>query len=558
MVRRVLSLLSVDVSGVHAAAYLLALSTFSSQLLALIRDRLLAHTFGASTKLDIYYAAFRVQDFVFFSVASLVSLAVLIPILVEKIDKGKEETRNFLSSIFTVFFATVSFFGIVIAFFAPAIVPILFPGLLGKGFDEDLIFLTRLLLLSPVILGLSNLLASVTQAYRKFFIYALSPVLYNVGIILGILFFYPLYGLQGLGFGVIVGAFLHLFIQIPFIVSERLFPKFVFISNFSEIKRLLSLSIPRTFTLSLNHIAMLVLAGLASLMEPGSISILNFSLNLSSVPVAIIGASYSVAAFPVLARHFLKKEEKEFVEHFTTALKHIIFWSFPALILLIVLRAQIVRVILGSGGFSWDDTRLTAACLALLAVSVVAQNISLLFIRAFYAAGDTKKPLFISIFSSLSIVLVAYFGVSFFSTNEFFRNFLEALLRVEDLSGGSILVLPLAFSVGSLINVFLFWIFFRRFLLPLTFSLGNTAFHSFSASLFMGFVTYQALDYLGTIFNLDTFFGIFLQGFLSASIGISFWVLMLIIFKNNEFLEIIKSLKHRVFGVEVIQTNEGL
>lgn len=558
MVRRLLSLLSQDVSGVHAAAYLLALSSFFSQLLALIRDRLLAHTFGAGTELDIYYAAFRVQDFIFFAVASLVSLAVLIPVLIEKMERGKDETRKFLDSIFSVFFVAMAFLGGITAYFTPHIVPLLFPGLLGRGFDADLISLTRILLLSPLILGLSNLLASVTQAYKKFFIYALSPLLYNVGIIAGIVFLYPVYGLKGLGFGVIIGALLHLFIQLPFIISEKLLPRFTFISNWVDVRRVVSLSLPRTLTLSLNHVAMLVLIGIASLLTPGSISVFSFSYNLESTIISIIGASYSIAAFPILARHFLKKEQKEFIEHFTTALKHIIFWSFPAMILLIVLRAQIVRVILGSGAFSWNDTRLTAACLALLALSVVAQNISLLFIRAFYAAGDTRKPLIISIVSSLAIIISAYAGLVLFKADTLFSFFIESLFRVQDLQGTEVLVLPLAYSIGSILNVLLFWFVFRRFLMPFSPSVGNTAFHSFAASILTGLIVYKFLEYFGSIFNLNTFSGIFFQGALSGLFGLSFFILMLYLLRNEEFSEIMQALRQRVFRVEVVRTDADL
>ncbi len=132
MVRRLLSLLSADVSGVHAAAYLLALSALASQILALLRDHLLAGSFGAGIELDIYYAAFRVQDFVFFSAASLVSLTILIPVLVGRIEAGKESTRRFLDSIFTVFFAAVIVAGGAAALLAPVLLPVLFPGLYGR------------------------------------------------------------------------------------------------------------------------------------------------------------------------------------------------------------------------------------------------------------------------------------------------------------------------------------------------------------------------------------------------------------------------------------------
>ena len=556
MVRRVLSLLTADVSSVHAAAYLLAVSALCSQLLALIRDRLLAHNFGAGSELDVYYAAFRVQDFIYFAVASLVSLAVLIPILVEKTELGKKETKEFLNSVFSSFFVATVFLGGLAIFFAPKLITILFPGLIGIGFDKDLLFLTRVLLLSPLILGLSNLLGSVTQAYKKFFIYALSPLLYNVGIIIGIIFFYPPFGLAGLAYGVILGALLHLAIQVPFIVSEGLLPRFTFRWDTRDLKRLLLLSVPRTFTLSLNHIAILVLVGLASLMKSGSISVLSFSFNLQSVSVSIIGASYSVAAFPILARHYLKKEEKAFNDHFTLALKHIIFWSFPALVTFIVLRAQIVRVVLGSGSFSWEDTRLTAASLALLSLSIVAQCVSLLFVRAFYAAGDSRKPLIISVISSLSIVASAYVFYSLYSTSYVFRYFLETLLRVSDVPGTEVLILPLAYSVGAFINVVLFWIFFHRYLSRFSLPLGRTALHSASASILMGVVMYKSLDILSRIFDLNTFIGIFLQGALSGMLGLLFLIAILAILKNEEFFDIVHSLHHKMFKkVEVVQTD---
>lgn len=554
MVRRVLSLLTSDVSGVHGAAYILALSALLSQLLALVRDRLLAGTFGAGVELDVYYAAFRIQDFVFFSVASLVSLSVLIPFLVGKMEKGKDATRGFLDSMATVFFLAMVLVGTLGVLLVPYLVPRLFPGLIGQGFDNELLFLSKLLMLSPLLLGFSNLLASVTQAYRKYFIYALSPLLYNIGIIFGIVVFYPFYGLVGLGYGVVAGALLHLLVQVPFIWKEGLFPRLTFRINVLEAWQVALLSLPRTITLTLNHVALLFLTGMASLLSEGSISILSFSFNLGLVPVSIIGASYSVAAFPLLAKHFLRDEREHFIEHFSAALTHIVFWSFPAIALLVVLRAQIVRVILGTGSFSWSDTRLTAACLALLAISVIAQNISLLLVRAFYAGGDTKRPLVAALTSSFSIVVFAYLGLSYFKENSFFSDFLEALFRVTDVSGAEVLILPLAYTLGSFVNLFLLSLFFKRFL-SISVPVGVSAFHSFAASIVMGFAAYKALEWGGRVFNLDTFNGIFMQGMLGALAGMFAWVLLLALLKNKQFLEIQEALRRRVFKTDVIQTD---
>ncbi len=558
MVRRLLSLVIGDVQSVHNAAYLLALSAFLSQILALVRDRLLASNFGAGAALDTYYAAFRIQDFVFFSVASLVSLTVLIPLLIEKIEKGKDETRAFLNSIFTLFTICFVPLGYLAFVFAPHILTVIFPGLSGNGFDEELLFLTRLLLLSPLILGLSNLLASITQAYKKFFLYALAPLLYNLGIIVGVSVLYPLYGFEGLGYGVILGALLHLLVQVPFIIGERLFPFLTFHVTWSDVRKVLFLSLPRSLTLSLNHIALLILAGLASLLTEGSIAVLTFSINLSSVPVSIIGVSYSVAAFPVLARHFQNNEHQEFISHVRAALKHIIFWATPALILLIVLRAQIVRVVLGAGAFSWDDTRLTAASLALLSLSVVAQSISLLFIRALYAAGETQRPLVVSMISSVATVLLGYGGLLLYSSHNAFAHFLKELLRISDVPGGEVLMLSLAISIGSLLHVGLLTLSIRHRFMKVTSDIGSTFLHSFSASCVMGVITYLLLFLLGSVFDLNTFWGIFLQGSIAGIVGIVAGSFMLYILRNREFLEIIHSLRHRISGQtnrDVVQTD---
>ena len=168
---------------------------------------------------------------------------------------------------------------------------------------------------------------------------------------------------------------------------------------------------PRAVTLSLNQLVLFVLVSVASAMTVGSVAVFHLAYNLQSAPLLIVGVSYSVAAFPILAQLYSRRDLTGFREQLITALKHIIFWTVPALGLLIVLRAQLVRVVLGSGEFDWDDTRLTAAALALFAVSLTAQAVSLLLVRAFYAGSDTRTPFFISLASAvlaLSAALLFY------------------------------------------------------------------------------------------------------------------------------------------------------
>jgi len=541
VVEKVFKILNKEFGGLHQAAFLLGSFALLSQVLALVRDRLFAGSFGAGSTLDVYYAAFRIPDLMYAGVASLVSVTVLIPFLITKIKRNEEEVQKFLSNIFTAFLSFITLVSVVVFFFIPWLSEVFFPGFSTEE-QNSLVILTRILLLSPILLGLSNLLGSVTQTFRRFFVYALSPVLYNVGIIFGVLFFYPSYGIMGLGYGVVLGAIFHLLIQVPTVMRQKLLPRFSFSVNMGDVKKVVILSLPRTLGLSVNHIALLILISLASVMTEGSIAIFNLSFNLQSVPLSIIGVSYSVAAFPTLARLFSGNEISKFVKNIVIATRHIIFWSFPVLVLFIVLRAQIVRTILGSGAFDWEDTMLTAAALALFATSLIAQALVLLFVRGYYAAGNTKKPLLINLISAVGIIVFAYLLVAFFKASEFFQYFVESLLRVEDLEGTVVLMLPLAYTIGMFINAGLLLFAFKKDFGKLPPSIELTSRHSFYGAITMGFIAYQFLNIFDDVFDLNTFWGIFSQGFLSGVLGIAAGLLLLKMLKNKEVTEITRAL----------------
>ncbi len=558
MVKRLLDFLSGEVSGLHQAAYLLGFFAICSQVLALFRDRILASSFGAGNTLDLYYSAFRIPDILFVTVASVVSVSVLIPFLIERFEKGEKEAKDFIDNIFSFYFLFMLLAGVIAFFTAPFFMAKLFPNFArGESFGE-LVSLTRILLLSPAFLGFSNLLASVTQMNRRFLIYAISPVLYNVGIIVGILFLYPIFGLNGLGVGVILGAFFHFAIQIPFVVSQGMFPKFSFSLNWSTVKRVVYTSLPRTITVSSNEIAELFLISFASFFIAGSISVFNFSFNLQSVPFSIIGISYSLAAFPTLTRLFSNGNKDKFLEQMINSARHIVFWSVPISVGFIVLRAQIVRVVLGSGKFNWEDTRLTAATLALFIVSLLAQNLVSLFVRSYYSQGKTKTPLVMNVFSAFLIVAFSYTLVKFFQSHEFFRNFIESILKVSDLSGTAVLMLPLGFSIGVIINLVLHWFDFERRFSGFSKPVFRTLFDAFSASIIMGFVTHEMLGVFDNVFDLEKLHGVFLQGFLSGLIGIASAVLVLILLKNRELAEVWRTLHKKFWRAKIIAPDAEL
>jgi len=555
MVKRILTFLNKEFHGVNEAALMLGGFAFLSQLLGLIRDRTLAHIVGAGPMLDIYYAAFRIPDFLYISVASIASVTVLMPFLMDKIssgDDGADKARRFLNNVFSAFMLFMVVTSIIIAILMPAIARYIAPGFDNSQIDI-LITVSRIMLLSPIFIGLSNLIGTVTQIFKNFFVFSLSPVFYNIGILFGIIFLYPILGVYGLAVGVIVGAIMHLLIQIPIVVRNGFFPKFVSRISWKEILEVVKVSAPRTLTLSCNSLAFIVLIAMASTLNPGSISLFTFSFNLQSVPVGIIGISYSVAAFPILIKSFSMKDMGNFINHIISAARQIIFWSLPVIALMIVLRAQIVRVILGSESFSWADTRLTAAAVALFIISLVSQSLVLLFVRGYYAAGNTKKPLMVNVFSSVMIIVFAYIIVGVFQAYPNALLNLEALLRVIDVPGTMMLALPLAYALGSLLNFFLIWFLFKKdFLHGSTSKLWVTFSQSAIGAFVMGSVTYLALSVFDDIFSLSTGRGVFLQGFISGMIGISVGVFVLSMLRNRELADLATALSHKFWRGRVI------
>lgn len=557
MVKKVFNLLNREFKNINQAAIILGFFTLLSQILGLVRDRMFAHNLGPSTSLDVYYAAFRIPDFIFVSVASLASVTVLLPFLVEKLGVKEDgelngnsaKAKKFLNDTFTVFLVAMIVASIIAFVFMPSLVKFVAPGFSGLELKE-LISLSRIMVLSPIFLGLSNLFGSVTQMFKKFFVFALSPLFYNIGIILGILVFYPVWGLSGLAFGVVLGALMHMLIQFPVLVKHDFFPKISWKVNWSDLKEMIITSLPRTIGLSLSTLSLIAIVAIASLIGEGAISIFQFSLNLQNVPLGIIGISYSVAAFPTLARFFQSHKMGEFISYIALAARQIIFWSLPVMFLFIVLRAQIVRVILGTGQFTWQDTRLTAASLALFAISISAQSLILLFTRGYYAAGNTKKPLYINLFSTLLTIVSAYFFVHIFRTHEIFKYFFESLLRIEGIANSEIVMLPLAYSLGAILNAFLLWIYFRS-----DFKVKDTKdsfllksfFQSFAGAFFMGYVAYSFLGFFDNFLNINTFWGILGQGFFSGILGITSGYVVLKVLKNEQINQIEETLKRKKF-----------
>jgi len=557
MVRNVISMLYREVRGLHQAAYVLGAFAFGSQLLALVRDRLLANQFGADIELDIYYAAFRIPDLLYVLFASTLSVYVLIPFVVSRINgDDTSKARHLLSQVFSVFLVGYVFLVLALLVLLPYVQPLLFPGM--AHVEETLLRTTQILLLQPLFLGISSLFGVVTQLGHRFVLYAISPLIYNVGIIIGIVAFFPYFGVAGLAYGVVLGAFGHMLVQLPLVRTSTLAFGFTNRIVWREIASVLRTSVPRAATLALHQVVLLFMVGIASIMTVGSVSVFQFAYNLQSVPLAVIGASYSIAAFPMLADLYSQQKLDKFRFHIITALRHIIFWSVPILGLFIVLRAQVVRVVLGSGAFDWSDTRLTAAVLALLVASLFAQACNLLLVRAFYAAGNTKIPLIITLMGSIFAVVSAYGMYLFYTQSIFFATWLQELLRVDAVAGAEIMVVALAYSVAiTLQTVVLFACAVKAFSIDLKPFFGLFIRAVFAACV-GGASAYLVLNFVVHGVKVDTFLGIFIQGLFGGVGGVGGVILGYYSMRSQELDEVYRAFHSRLFKTDVVAPQDDV
>lgn len=557
MVKRVIRLMYGEVRGLHQAAYLLAVFTLGSQILALIRDRLLAHQFGAGAELDVYYTAFRIPDLLYVLFASMLSVYVLIPFVSARLRTGgATAAQQLLREVASLFVFAYILLACSVFVAAPYLVPFIAPGL--EAYAHDIVLILRILLLQPLLLGFSSLFGVITQLGHRFVLYAVSPLLYNFGIIFGVAYLYPIFGIAGLGYGVALGALAHLLVQWPFVAASDLRFGLSYRLSLGTLRDVLAVSVPRALTLALHQVSLLALAAIASLMTLGSVAVFQFAYNLQSVPLAVIGASYSIAAFPLLADLFAQQKLEQFRFHVLTALRHLIFWSVPITGLIIVLRAQLVRVVLGSGSFDWADTRLTAAVLATLAISLLAQAINLLIVRTFYAGGYTRIPFLVTFFGTLATVTVSY--VLFLNIEHMpsLASVVNRALRIEAVAGSEVIIIAAAYSVGMVLQTCVMLVLAaRQFALPIR-NMWAPLLRSCLAACAGGFSAYTALNFFVFGINPEAFIGVLLHGFMGGVIGVLAVIATYYLTRAPELREIATSLHGRFKKTEVVTVQDDV
>lgn len=543
MIRGAWRLLHTEVHGMHAAAYLLGASALISALLALLRDRIFAHTFGAGEILDVYFAAFRIPDLLFVLVASLFSAYVLIPEIARRGDQ--RAIARYLNVIFLGYGILMVLISVLAFFAAPYVLKLFYGNLYDGAYHDEFLFLTRLLLLQPIFLGASNIFAAVTQHTNRYALYALTPLIYNASIIIGVLLLYPHFSLAGIGIGVVCGALLHAGIQIPSAMRTGFVAFGAGREMLSALWETIRVSLPRTLALSAGQMLIFALLAMASAMERGSIAITMLALNLQAVPLSIIGASYSVAAFPALSKMFARGDMETFVDQIVAATRHIIFWSLPMMALFIVLRAHIVRAVLGSGAFDWTDTKLTAGALALFITALLPQSLSLLFARGFYATGRSYLPLFVATVGGGVGYITALFLLNGIQQGDL-ALFMAELLRVPFNPSMEVLALPLAYAVSAWVGCIVLVAAFEWHFRGVLRGIARTVWEAATAAGIGGAAAYTILFFMGEITPLDGLVPVITHALVAGIGGIFITVSVYALVGSRELREMTQTLMARV------------
>lgn len=539
MINRVLN---SKTKTIASAAFLLAVSSLLSRILGFLRDRLLMAKFGAGQVSDIYFAAFRIPDFVY-NILIVGAIAVaFIPVFSEYFKKGHdenseewpEEAAKFTSNLLNCFFLLLVALCAVLAIFTPLLMKFVVPGFSGVD-KATTINLTRIMFLSPILFGISSIFSGILQYFDRFLVYSLAPLLYNIGIIIGILFFAPLFGIYGLGYGVVLGAFLYFLIQMPTIKAVGFRYKFILDFKHSGIVKVFKLMGPRIIGVTADNINLLIITAIASTLTLGSISVFNLSNNFQYLPIGIIGVSFAVSSFPAFSKFMANGQKKEFFKHFSQVFRQIVFLITPISFLFFLLRAQIIRVLYGAGNFDWNDTRLTAACLGLFCLGILVNSLQPLVSRAFFSFHNTKTPVIAGLVSVVLNIFFSLFFIFILRNNIAVNNFFINFLKLDGIKNIDVIALPLAYSLASVIELILSLVLLYK-------AIGDFGIKEIwvsfvkilSASFILAISVYLVLFFVSLFVDMQTFWGIFIQGFSAGTAGIIFYFLSARFFKISE------------------------
>lgn len=477
-----------------------------TKILGFLKLRVIAQLFGTSHELDIFWAAFTIPDTLFMITVAGSLNAAIIPLLADIFHKeGEEKLHKFFSKLVIVVGILILGLSILLIIFTPQIAQLLvtsekaqtFLSMSSRLTMEDIelfVKLTRILLISPILLGLSSIFTGYLQVRRQFFITSLAPLFYDIAMIVGSIILVSVFnmGVTGIAIASVLGSFLHLGIQIPslrkyFNLKGKGFGGNILLAfRDTRIWQALRTAFPRIIAILGEQINVIVNTIISFTLAPGALSAYKFALSLHMFPVNIVGSAMAQVALPDLAENC--DNEKEFTKLFNRSIQQALYYVLPVVAILMILRLPIVRLVYGVGKFDWTDTILTSWSLGLLGVSIVAQTLAQIVLRAYYALKETWLPLIPVAIGILINIVLAYYLTNFFSHYYDWRAIIiEMGTQITHANGGGLMEvlksffgdfarwcttrgtsdmavggLSLSMSIASFIEIILLFVFLNR------------------------------------------------------------------------------------------------
>ena len=525
--KKSLSLLLRRQTNILSAAFIIMMTIVLSQILGLVRQRLLVSIFGASDTLGIYLASSRLPDFLFqITIAGILSSA-FIPVFSQYLVKeNKEDAYRLASSLFVLGLSCFSVLSLILFIFANDFLRLMAPGL-SANHIALMASLMKIIIVGELLFMVGSFLSVTLQSYNHFFIPGIASALYNLGIIIGILILHPFIGIFSAAFGVILGSVIFVLVQLPKIKNIG----FSFLPTLSlktkGVIEVIRLMWPRTLSIAIFQTGTILTFTLVSFLpNPGrNYVIFDYAQTLAFAPIVLFGQAIAQAAFPVLARE--KNNIDQFKATFMTSLTQILYLILPVSILFLILRIPIVRLVFGAAQFDWQATVLTGKTLAFFSISIFAQALINLVSRGFYALHDTKTPLYIGTFSTIFMLILGFL-------------FIRTL-------GMGVDSIAIAYSLANILSLLVLFTFLNKktggfgrmnLLLPIS--------KIFIATVFTGFALYVPIKLLDQlVFDTTRTINLLLLTGISSFIGLSLYLFLTWLFNVKEattFLLIFKKI----------------
>lgn len=382
---------------------LLAIFSILSVLLGVLRDKLLATHVGVGPMLDIYNASFRLPDFLYAMSLAFVTAGTVVPFLTVENKSGNViDPRHKLSSISLFFAGAASLLSLVIVVTLPLYARLIVPGF-NEAQIETFINVTRILMIQPILLGVTSLISCFAQMKNHFVLYGIAPLGYSLGIIFGIIELYPRYGVEGLIYGVLIGAVISLLIQSWSLRKAKMLEVLPYFS-WKHIKELVHLALPRSGVNVLTQLRVMFFTAFATTLGPGVLSSYLFAQRITEAVQQIIQQSITTASLPILSKEFI---ENRLTEYKQAVRRYVILLGVAgscAAIALFFVQDFVIRILYGTT----SANSLIAFFLVGFLVALPFQMMIGYFSISLYSAKDTKSVLYANIIATLVAVFTCY------------------------------------------------------------------------------------------------------------------------------------------------------